>query len=960
MPALYKRYIPPKATDGDAAPKAVQQPKPAITEAPNKRKRERTEEETAERKAKKLRKKGTHSATATDTTNGVSYDVAPPPSAEDKLDKPQSTPQSEFAHIKNTKKRHKLEKEARQARKTADKLQKESSPSKEAGNGKKEHSSLSDARKATAAGSQQNGVHDEEIPQTTARKEASPPGADLQLQDVSNKRKKRKKANDHSIAKEDASLDVDEAANDGHENKQTAPQPRKRRHKLESVLQEPVDNEPEPNTSDNDHLKKHTNVMKRFKQSVETSEIASKAVSVRPESKLQPQPTILDLAPLPQPEPAPAPEFHPDAGAIPQWIAQPTTVSSDEKVSFESLKLDSKLVDRLSKLGFKEAMPVQKVLLPLLLAPGLPGARYFPGSEPVLPDIAVSAPTGSGKTIAYLLPIIESLRKTNGRGELRALIVVPTRELVVQVAAVADSLARGSSVKVGMATGTGVLKDEQAKLVQRGRSYNPSRYKKLLAKAHARNYPPPQNTDEYDELVLELGKEDPKLEQRIKDAVYELQDFVTTYDSAVDILVSTPGRLLEHMHSTLGFSISHLQWLVLDEADKLLDLQYDGFLETMNDEITRSRNEDEQDAREKYLRAEGMWDEHRERRVRKVILSATMTRDISKLLSLKLKRPQMVVVRGVGPAGGDDGDAAPAEMGAVQEEDGHFELPPLLGEHCVPVGDGSEKPLFLVQLLSTKVAGLSDGKLTERETFGSRNGKSTSSESETGEESDNESTSASQSSNSDSDVEREGPSTMHVVDDVAPEHTSMHPSRAAVFARLSQHRNAIPTILIFVSSNEATTRLAHLLRNLRPDWSPYVGTMTRADTKKTSLPHNDPSKPLITISTDRAARGLDALGSRDITHVVQYDVPRSATAYVHRVGRTARAGKQGEAWTLYTHSEARWFMKEVARTKKIKRAVEVEKVKVDVGDDDMRDRLIEVVHGMRDEVFGKARSSRKR
>jgi ATP-dependent RNA helicase DDX51/DBP6 len=86
--------------------------------------------------------------------------------------------------------------------------------------------------------------------------------------------------------------------------------------------------------------------------------------------------------------------------------------------------------------------------------------------------------------------------------------------------------------------------------------------------------------------------------------------------------------------------------------------------------------------------------------------------------------------------------------------------------------------------------------------------------------------------------------------------------------------------------------------------------------------------------------------------VIQYDVPRSLTAYVHRVGRTARAGRGGEAWTLYGHSEARWFFREIGGdVKGVKRAGLVEKVKIEMSDDDMRERLKDVVEEVRRRVF---------
>ena len=58
------------------------------------------------------------------------------------------------------------------------------------------------------------------------------------------------------------------------------------------------------------------------------------------------------------------------------------------------------------------------------------------------------------------------------------------------------------------------------------------------------------------------------------------------------------------------------------------------------------------------------------------------------------------------------------------------------------------------------------------------------------------------------------------------------------------------------------------------------------------------------IATDVAARGIDVTG---ISHVINFDVPESAEAYVHRIGRTGRAGKEGIAITLVTPRETRWL-----------------------------------------------------
>jgi ATP-dependent RNA helicase DeaD len=56
----------------------------------------------------------------------------------------------------------------------------------------------------------------------------------------------------------------------------------------------------------------------------------------------------------------------------------------------------------------------------------------------------------------------------------------------------------------------------------------------------------------------------------------------------------------------------------------------------------------------------------------------------------------------------------------------------------------------------------------------------------------------------------------------------------------------------------------------------------------------------VVVATDVAARGLDI---KNITHVINYDLPRSSDEYIHRIGRTARAGESGEAITLLTHAD---------------------------------------------------------
>lgn len=86
--------------------------------------------------------------------------------------------------------------------------------------------------------------------------------------------------------------------------------------------------------------------------------------------------------------------------------------------------------------------PVQAAMLPILLSQQLVPPPFVP-----LHDYLVSAPTGSGKTLAYAIPLIEVLSKRNVK-RLRALIVLPTRDLVVQVRETIEALAKGTGLVV--------------------------------------------------------------------------------------------------------------------------------------------------------------------------------------------------------------------------------------------------------------------------------------------------------------------------------------------------------------------------------------------------------------------------------------------------------------------------------------------------------------------------------
>jgi ATP-dependent RNA helicase RhlE len=162
-------------------------------------------------------------------------------------------------------------------------------------------------------------------------------------------------------------------------------------------------------------------------------------------------------------------------------------------LSFSALNLNANLSRALTDLGFEKPTPIQ--------AEAIPAARAGR-------DVLASASTGSGKTAAFLLPILERLLG-RPRGASRALVLTPTRELAAQIADDAHDLARHTQLSIAAVYG-GVAMGPQQRALRSG----------------------------------------------------------------TDLIVATPGRLLDHLRSRTA-RLDQLEVLVLDEADRMLDM---GFL----------------------------------------------------------------------------------------------------------------------------------------------------------------------------------------------------------------------------------------------------------------------------------------------------------------------------------------------------------------------------------------------
>lgn len=117
--------------------------------------------------------------------------------------------------------------------------------------------------------------------------------------------------------------------------------------------------------------------------------------------------------------------------------------------------IDSAILENVKDLGVQTLFPVQNEVIPQIVNSC---REQFPS------DFCVCAPTGSGKTLCYVVPIIQFLSNRTVR-RLRALVLLPTRHLVLQVLNVFESVAKGTNLKIEAIHGQTSFKMEQEKLI---------------------------------------------------------------------------------------------------------------------------------------------------------------------------------------------------------------------------------------------------------------------------------------------------------------------------------------------------------------------------------------------------------------------------------------------------------------------------------------------------------------
>ncbi|XP_061646137.1 ATP-dependent RNA helicase DDX51 [Phyllopteryx taeniolatus] len=448
---------------------------------------------------------------------------------------------------------------------------------------------------------------------------------------------------------------------------------------------------------------------------------------------------------------------------LPQWLAQPDVIPRDMRsqlVPCSDIRgLTVPLLNKLHHHGIKNFFPVQAEVIPTILEGAQHGlligqAGYKPR------DVCVSAPTGSGKTLTFVIPVIQVLMK-RVVCEVRALAVLPTKELAQQVCKVFTSYAEGTTLRVAMLAGQKSFAAELASLSeQRGGMRR----------------------------------------------------------SLADIVVATPGRLVDHINKNSGFSLDHLRFLIIDEADKMIDSMNQSWLSQVVKAVCRTADQRPENVsifRRRaplYVTAASL--SPPQMPLQKLLFSATLTQNPEKLEQLGLHQPRLF-------SSANPGSCFNCPQPVVDSHTSElFDFPQSLTEFYVPC-TLSKKPRIILHFIL---------------------------------------------------------------------------------------RMKLSPILCFVNSRVSAYRL-HLLIQLFGgiQVAEFSSRLSPRERKK-KLKEFEQGKIQLMISTDAAARGIDISG---VKCVVNYDAPQYIRTYIHRIGRTARAGKAGLAFTFLLGVQEKNFLQMV-------------------------------------------------
>lgn len=422
-----------------------------------------------------------------------------------------------------------------------------------------------------------------------------------------------------------------------------------------------------------------------------------------------------------------------------------------------------------------------------------------------LGDVILCSPTGSGKTLAYALPIVQDIKKRKVN-VLRAIVVVPTRDLALQVYSVFKVLADASDIHVSVISGAASIAEETDKVLN------------------------------------------------------------------CNVLIATPGRLVDHVEHN-AFDLQFVRYLVLDESDRLLEGPFQSWIDVVVPLLGKTKGSSLNNyydqstyTRSNYgllafaINADIVAQNSTsskvssEECVRKILVSATQTKNPTRVVKLGLRK---TVFFSPSYQSNDSTDVAPKRY--------DYAIPTSLKEMGWVVQHIQDKPMALLKAIGWSKSNVS--------------------------------------------VE-EG------LQDFCPSFAGIK----LVFTNSVESAHRLCRLLeVYSHLNEIQGDVLEMTGELSPERRERVLDAVRVDKGKLY----EKNRSLIIVCSDVLARGMDML---NVGTVVLYDTPAHVSTYVHRVGRTARAGQSGIAITLLLPKQAAYCRRMMMQADRLNAKVRVQNV----------------------------------
>lgn len=507
---------------------------------------------------------------------------------------------------------------------------------------------------------------------------------------------------------------------------------------------------------------------------------------------------------------------------LPSWLAQPTQfpavnlVDSAEDIDNFKDCIDEDLRNHIKRtITINKLFPVQKCLIPVL-------TKQFKSRPFRRPnDICVSSPTGSGKTLAFVIPIVNHLKRSLTRS-LRALVVLPSRDLAQQVFRSFTQISQPTHLRCALATGNAQDKAFFRKL---------NKFSRM------------------DTTDLTGSKRCSILQDPYLDFHMPLED---EYVSTIDILVATPGVLVDLLHNCPGFTLRDLKILVMDEADRLMVNHHHDWLNAI--EHAASTNmlecachsakiqnfEDRLRAQKgvSFFNANGctLKNSHKSKPLHKLLFSATLSSDPQVLMHMNLYQPRLFLA---------------TKPSLTSTKIRHS----LGSQNSTPAG--SPMPHQVPSRVSTKSELLTTTAIPEQ-------------------------------------LEEK----MFI--------TEINDKLYVIWYLM--HELKYKNVICFTNDKRKSMELFLFLNEIDGVRAVNFSSLVKPETRQKCIAEFKKGLIEVIVATDLMGRGMDLEG---VEYVISYDMPISGTWYAHRVGRTARAGNKGTAITLVDTKQLVQFKKVV-------------------------------------------------